>query len=458
MGCDKMTLIAMIRRSGLCFTFLVSGFFVFARHGKASDQIPAKPQDHPIALAGGVVHTVSGPNIEEGTVLFVDGKITAVGADVELAAGIERIDISGKHVYPGLISASSKLGLTEIGAVDVTQDTAESGDINPHVRVETAINPDSELLPVARANGITLAHIVPGGGLIRGSSALIVLDGWTWEDMTFKAPAGLHISWPSMRIRRGPNITKSETDQKKDRDKEIQKLRDAFAEARAYMKAKEAEAKKGVPYHATDIRWEAMIPALKKEIPVLLQARSVVEIQTALDWAAEEDLAVILVTGQDVRFVADMLKERKIPVICGGTLTLPRRRWEAYDNPFTVPLKLHEAGVVFCITGTRASSERNLPYQAAMAAAYGLPREEALKAITLYPAQILGVADRVGSLEVGKDATLIVTDGDPLEIMTHVEMEFIQGRRIDLTSRHTQLYEKYKTKYERMGLSGGKAK
>jgi len=422
-----------------------------------SDQIPAPPQDHPIALIGGTIHTISGATIEDGIVLFESGRITAVGREVQLPPGTEQIDVRGKHIYPGFIAAATILGLTEIGAVRATRDYAEVGEINPNVRAETAINPDSELLPVARANGITLAQSIPTGGLIAGLSALIMLDGWTWEDMTIKAPVGLHVRWPSMRIIRAPWMTQSPKEQKKRRDEQIRKIKEAFAAARAYMKAKEAESQKGVPYHDTDLRWEAMIPALKKEIPVFVHANDIQQIEAAVDWATEEDLRMVLVGGRDAWRVADLLKEKNIPVIITGTHTLPMRRWEPYDTPFTNPLKLYEAGVKFCIAGTgNAANERNLPYHAATAVAYGLPKEEALKAITLYPAEILGVADRVGSIEVGKDATLIVTNGDPLEIPTQVEMEFIQGRKIDLSSRHTQLYAKYRTKYERMGLASGR--
>lgn len=433
---------------------LIASMLILSKHTLASDQIPAPPQDHPIALVGGTVHTVSGETIENGVVLFIDGKIVAVGNQADFPEGTEPISIQGKHVYPGLIVANTRLGLVEIGAVRATRDLAEVGDITPNVRAEVAINPDSELLPVTRANGITLAHTIPMGGLISGTSAMIMLDGWTWEDMTLKAPVGLYVSWPQMGVNRSPWVRKSEEEQLKERNEQIQKIKDAFVEARAYMKAKEAESQKGIPFHASDLRWEAMIPVLKKQVPVLIHAHEIRQIEAALDWALDEDLKIILVGSDDVWRAADLLKRKNIPVIVEGTHNLPMRRWEAYDTPFTIPAKLYEAGVTFCIAGTgesfEAPHERNVPYQAATAAAYGLPKEEALKAVTLYPAQILGVDDRVGSIDVGKDATLIVTDGDPLEIMTQVEMEFIKGRKIDLSSRHTQLYEKYKKKYERL--------
>ena len=416
----------------------------------ASDQIPAPPQDHPIALVGGTIHTVSGPVLTTGTVLFDAGKITALAERLDLPAGTQEIDVRGKHVYPGLIAAHSIIGLVEIEQIRATRDAVEVGEIKPNVRAEAAFNPDSEILPVTRANGITLALSAPGGGAISGTSALMMLDGWTWEAMTLKAPVGLHVRWPRMHVRESPFAPSAE-EQQKTREKQIELIRAAFTEARAYLKAKEAESLRGVPYHDTDLRWDAMIPVLKGEIPVMLHANDVRQIQAAVDWAAEEEVRAILVGGRDAWRVADLLKEKDVAVIIDGVHVTPARRWEAYDAPFTNALKLHQAGVRFCISdGGGAAHERNLPYHAATAAAYGLGKEEALKAVTLYPAEILGVANQVGSIEVGKDATLIVTDGDPLEITTHVEREFIQGRDIDLGSRHTQLYTKYKAKYEQL--------
>jgi len=402
------------------------------------------------------VHTVSGPTVEGGTILFEEGRIVAIGTEVAVPEEAERIAVGGKHVYPGLIAANTILGLVEIGAVKATQDHAEVGDIKPSVRAEVAVNPDSEQFPVARANGVALSLTVPSGGLISGTSALLMLDGWTWEDMTLKAPVGLHVRWPRMTVGRPPGVTKAEAEkQLKRRDAQIQKIRNAFSEARAYLKAKGAEAQESVPFHDTDVRWEAMGPALRKEIPVFVHANDLRQIQAAVSWAKEEGVRMVLVGGRDAWRAAELLKEKDIPVIVAGIHVVPRRRWEAYDAPFTNPLRLHETGVRFCIAGRGGyHRERNLPYQAATAAAYGLPKAEALKAVTLYPAQILGVSDRVGSLEVGRDATLMVTDGDPLEIRTQVERLYIQGRDVDLTSRHTQLYEKYRTKYRRLGLAG----
>lgn len=425
------------------------------RDAEASKQKPAGPQAHPIALTGGTVHTVSGGVLEGATVLFESGIITGIGNDLALPENTRIIDITGKHVYPGLIAAPTTLGLTEIGSVRATQDNVEIGDVTPSVRAVSAINPDSEYFPVGRANGVLTALTMPTGGLIAGLSGLIALDGWTTEDMTLDATVGLHVRWPSYRVLDFPGAVSREEQIKARRESQT-RLRDAFREARAYMIAKEAE-RGGGPFHPSDLGWESMIPVLKKELPVFVHATEEKQIQAAIDWALAEDLKIILVGGADVWRVADRLKEHEIPVIIGGVHYLPARRWEAYDTPFTNALKLYEAGVEFCIgerrvwlEGGGGSNVRNLPYHAATTAAYGLPKEEALKSVTLYPARILGVEDRLGALETGKDATLIVTDGDPLEIMTRVERAFIQGRPVDLSSKHTDLYDKYRTRLEQV--------
>ncbi len=424
----------------------------FLLYGQAlsSGQIPGKKQEKTIAIINATIHTVSGGTIESGTIIFEDGKITAIEATRTLPRGAEVIDAAGKHVYPGLISPDTYIGLTEIGAVRASRDFNETGRVNPNVRAQVAVNPESEIIPVTRANGILTFVTSPQGGLISGLSAVMMSDGWTWEEMTLKSPAALVVQWPSMTVSRGWWVTKSEEEQKKDREKSLKELADAFRDARAYMTAKKAATQKGVPRHKADLRWEAMIPVLEGKIPVVVAAREVQQIQAAVAWAEQEGVRIIIKGGHDAWRVADLLKKHNIPVLAGGIHRLPSRRFDKYEEPFVLPKKLHEAGIPFAIiTEGDAAHERNLPYQAAHAAAYGLPKEEALRAITLYPAQIFGVADRIGSLEVGKDATLIITTGDPLEITSHVETAFIQGRKVDLSSKHTMLYEKYKEKYGR---------
>jgi imidazolonepropionase-like amidohydrolase len=420
---------------------------------RASAQLPAKTQDHPIALIGGVIHSASGKTINEGIIIFDKGKITGIGTNIIIPEGTEQINVKGKHIFPGMIDAVSTIGLSEIGSVRATLDFSETGKFNPNVRTEVAINPESEVIPVTRANGITAALVVPSGGIICGTSALTILDGWTWEDMTLKASVGMHINWPGMSARRSPYLRQSEEDQKKERDTQIKELTEFFAQARSYMKAKQAEDKKDVPYHDFDVRYESMIPVLEKKISVIIRANELLQIEAAITWAEQENLKIIILGGRDSWRLSKILKEKDIPVILNPILTLPMRDWEGYDTPFSTAEKLFKAGVRFCIAADGGTTnERNLPYHAAMAAAYGLPKEEALRAVTLYPARILGVENRMGSLEKGKDATLVVADDDILEIRTNIEREFILGREIDLNNKHKRLYEKYKEKYRRMGF------
>jgi imidazolonepropionase-like amidohydrolase len=436
----KLTLIA-----GLLVTLLVAGAI-------ASDQIPAPKQTRPIALIGATVHPVSGPAIDNATIVFNDGKIVAIGREVAMPMGAEQIDVDGLHVYPGMIAANTSMGLVEIASVRATRDYAEVGAIKPNVRAEVSINPDSELLPVSRANGITMALSVPVGGLISGTSALISLDGWTWEDLTVKAPAGMHIFWPRMTASTAWWERRSKEEQLKSRDENLQRIKDAFANARAYGKAK------ATGTTDTDLRWDALLPVINREVRAFIHANGINEIQASVAWAKTENLDVVIVGGADAWRVTDLLKDNQVSVIVADIHRTPSRRWEDYDAPFTLPKKLKDAGIPFCIAtgggGFGTAHIRNLPYHAATAAAYGLSKEDALRSITLSAAEVLGVDDRVGSLEVGKDATLIVTNGDPLEITTNVEMSFIEGRQIDLESRHTQLYKKYQAKYKKMKSPG----
>ena len=402
----------------------------------------------PIALTGGTVHTVSGPVLDGATVVIDDGKIVAVGKDVSPPAGATVVSCAGKHVYPGFIAAVSVLGLVEVNSVRGTVDYQETGDINPNIRAEAGMNPESELIPVARVNGITSAMIVPRGGAIAGTPALIHLDGWTFEDMTVRAPMGLFVQWPNMTPVQAFFEERSDDEQKKARDRQLAALRKAFDDARAYAQARDAEKTSGIPRHDRDLKYDAVARAVRGEIPVLFQANTLAQIKSVLSFADEQKLTkIVLVGGNDAWRVADELKARNIPVITGSMYNLPARRSDPYDASFALPSKLAQAGVRYCIsdggTAFGAMNSRNLPYNAAMASAFGLSRDDALKSITLYPAQILGVADRLGSIEVGKVADLFIADGDPLEIATHVEQVYIAGKPISMETRQTRLFEKY---------------
>ena len=418
----------------------------------SSDQIPAPHQDHPILIKGATIHTVSDGILENAEILFNDGKIVSVGHNVSFMYGMEKIDATGKHVFPGLISAGSTLGLQEIGAVRATRDYAEVGRINPNVRANVSYNPDSELIPISRSNGILLALSVPRSGLVSGMSSLMMLDGWTWEDATLKHPVGLHIFWPSMKVPKAEKGEKKEKSETYSRLKSIQKIDDLIQESRAYLKLKETESAS----FKHDLRFEGMLPVLTGDIPVFIHANEVRQIEAAVYWADRQNLEMVLVGGKDSWRTTTLLKEREIPVIYTQTHSTPMRRFENYDQAFTTPFQLYEAGVKFCISNSESSFQtphiRNLPYHAAKAASYGLPWEEALRSITLSTAEIMGVEKNVGSLEAGKDATFFISNGDILDVRTEVQMAFIQGRKIDLNDRHKMLYTKYRKKYIQKGI------
>ena len=424
---------------------------VAANFTNASDQVPAPPQSGPIALINVTLHPVSSEPIENASIVFDKGKIIAMGADIRAPKQANIVRLDGHHVYPAFIEASSQLGLTEVSAVRATRDNSETGDFNPNVKSWVAVNPDSEHFPVTRANGVAIAGVLPSGGLISGLAGAMMTDGWTYEDMTLKAPIGLVVNWPNMTVRRGFfRFFGTPAEQEKRMRENLQQLDEYFSKAKAYHLAYTA-AKEGAATPKFDPRLDAMRPIFDGSLPVIIEAQTQKQIRAAVAFSQKFGLKTILLGGYDAPLVADLLKQFDIPVILERIQRLPMRRQEAYDRPFTNAMKLHEAGVRFCIAGNEGSGNtRNLPYHAATAAAYGLPKDIALKSVTLSAAQILGISDRVGSLEEGKDATLMVTNGDPLEVATEVRHLFIQGRKIDLTSKQTQLYEKYRQKYEQL--------
>ncbi len=420
-------------------------------HAQNIMTVPGAAQDRPMVIVNATVHPVSSAPIANGRVRFEAGKITAVGTDVS-TDGASVVDASGKHVYPGMLAGSSVIGLVEVQAVRATNDTAEVGAINPNARAQIAVNADSEVVPVTRANGVlaALVHPVAGQqGVINGTAAVMQMDGWTWEDMTVRGDVGMHIEWPSLIVPDFLPPPLIEATRKAQVEKRAA-LEKALTSAKSYRTAKEAGS-----VTMPDLRWEAMLPVLRKERPVLIGANDMESIEDALDFAARHDLRMVLVGGLEAWRLAALLKARNIPVIVAGTHVLPLRRSDPFDAAYSNPAKLHAAGLQFAISGPgdsfSVSNERNLPYHAATAIAYGLPADEGLKAVTLYPAQILGVADRLGSLEAGKDATLFISDGDPLENSTAIEQAWIGGRMVDLSSRHTRLNEKYRAKYEQAG-------
>jgi imidazolonepropionase-like amidohydrolase len=409
----------------------------------AQDLTPhAPPQEGPIVLVHATVHPVSGPSIDDGYVLFDQGKIVEVGRGMPKAAA-RAVDCAGKHVYPGWIASFTDLGLTEIGAVRATNDERETGDVTPEVRAAVAVNPDSTLLPVARANGILSYCAFPRGGLVPGRASVLATDGWTWEEMATEPDAGLVVEWPAPRPPPHRKGEKEEAKATEEIARNLEKLEQTFAGAEAYLAARAADP--GVPF---DIRFEAMRAALEGKRPTFLLANDYDQIAAALAFAARWKLRPVIVGGRDAWLLADEIKAGDAAVIVDGVHRFPKRSDSDYDEGFKLPARLEAAGVRWCLaSGEGASNERNLPYAAGRAVAYGLPRDAAIRAITLSAASVLGVEARLGSIEPGKDATLLVVDGDPLEIPTHVVLAYVGGREVDLSSKQSRLYEKYRAKY-----------
>jgi imidazolonepropionase-like amidohydrolase len=411
-----------------------------------------------LLFKNGVIHTVSGATIEKGQVLVTDGKITSVANAEQNLSADETIDLAGQHLYPGFINPIGSLGLIEVDAIRATRDLEEVGAYTPEVQAWKAVNPDSELIPIGRANGITHTIVVPYGGIVSGQSGLVQLGaGWTMEDLAVKTPIAMHLFWPSMTLNTTPRELardkenwKSLEEQAKERRLKIKQIEDFFAEAEAYAANRPTEA-------ARNPSWEAMIPLVKNEIPLVVQADSVREIKAAMEFAARHKYRMILSGGRDAWRLAKELAAAKIPVVFeriyndgDGLAATNARDTEPYDVHFRAPAVLAEAGVKFAITGglggEEATNVRNNPYYAAQAVAFGLSREEAIKALTLYPAEMFGVADRLGSIAEGKEASLFVATGDMLDIRTQVKRVWIRGEETSLQNKQTRLYEKYRAR------------
>ena len=435
-------------RSISCSMLIAAAATSFASAQDLTHKAP--PQSGPIALTHAAIHPVGAADIARGWILFDAGRITALGEGepANLPKGTTVIDLKGeRHVYPGMISGYTQLGLTEIQAVPQTIDTGENERITPEVVAATAVNPDSTLIPVTRSNGVLTAAVFPTGGLIGGQPSVIRLDGWTTTDMTVKRSLGQVLSWPNMRTFTAWWMNESEDDQQRNIKRDVEAITKLFDTAKAY-----ADAKAGDPNSATDLRWEAMQPifaATPHKAKLYVRANTVDQIVSVASFAERYKQEVVIIGGREAPMCASVLKSHDIPVIVMGTHNLPRRDDEAYDEPFTLPARLNEAGIRFAMSHSDDTAhERNLPYQAAMAVAYGLPHDVALKSVTLWTAQIHGIDAELGSLEPGKRATLIVTSGDPLEITTRIEGAYVDGRAIDLSNKQTKLAEKYRDRYK----------
>ncbi len=387
-----------------------------------------QPTSSTYAIVGATVHPVDARNIRDGVILVKDGLIEAVGDDLDVPEDYEVIDAEGMHVYPGLIDAGTTLGITEIEQVNKTHDYSEGGQFQPDVRAGTAVNVDSELIPVARAGGVTMALLRPSGGVIAGQCSLMQTAGWTSPEMIVQEEAGLSLNW-----QRGGDQEEA--------------LKEFLEESRRYDAARLAEAEGGEPV-ILDPRYEEMRPYVNGELRVFVEAHTQEDIASAVNFAQEEDLKIVITGGADAWKLAEELSERDIPVIVGPTMREPMESWDPFDATFANAGRLHEAGVRFCFRSNDASNSRNVSFEAAMSVAYGLPARQALRAVTLNAARILGVADRYGSITPGKVAHLVISDGSPLHQTTQIKGVFVAGQPYPPESRQTRFYERYRQRLE----------
>jgi imidazolonepropionase-like amidohydrolase len=405
---------------------------------------PAPRQSGSTAITNATVHVGNGQVINNATIIITDGKIAAVGANVQVPAGATRVDAKGKHVYPGLILPVSNLGLVEIGSVRASNDIQEIGEMNPNIRSIVAYNSDSKVINTLRSNGILMANVVPQGSFVAGQSSLVQLDAWNWEDAAYKMDGGMHVYMPSLLARPrfgGAGGAQQQSDPVKEGLEKMDQLKMFFREAKAYLSE---------PSHAaTNLKFESVKNLFDKKQKLYVHANTVKQMLVALDFVREFGFDMVIVGGSDSWQIADLLKQYNVSVVLNQPHSLPTLGDDDVDQPYKTAAALQKAGVLFSISDDDGQTRgRNLAFNAGTAAAYGLSKEEALQAITLNAAKVLGVADKTGSIEVGKDANIIISEGDILDMRTsNVTDAFIQGRKIDLNDKHKQLNERYQRKY-----------
>jgi imidazolonepropionase-like amidohydrolase len=412
--------------------------------------------DNSVLVRNVDVHPVTGADIHNGSVLVIDGKIAEMGTRVAPHAGVKVVDGKGLQLYPGLINAATNVGLSEVESLRDTIDLDEIGTFNPELRAEVAFNPSSEHIEVTRASGITTVIALPGGGgrgrgatasVITGQGALMHLEGWTWEEMAVKPSAVMDMLFPEIQSggRGGfaaflnQGATRSFAEQERQYKEKLVQISQFFDEARRYKLAKAA----GGDEFKRDVRLEAMIPVIDGKIPLFVRAERERMIKDAIEFADKEKVKIIIADPRELGSAAPMLKEHNIPVVLGKTFQLPMRDDDPYDAAYTLPNDFYKAGVKFCFGTFDTEFARNVPFEAAQAAAFGLPKEAALRGLTINSAEILGAGNEIGSIEKGKVADFILTDGDPLEAKTNIKQMFIGGREVALESRHTREYEKW---------------
>ena len=410
---------------------------------------PAPEQTKSILLLNGIAHLGTGEVIENSAIAFKKGKITLAADATRIRLDMSKFDtviyIKGKHVYPGFIAPNSTLGLKEIDQVRATRDFAEVGSVNPNVRSIIAYNTDSKIIPTVRSNGILLAQITPRSGLISGTSSIVELDGWNWEDAVYKMDDGIHLNWPKMFTSHGWWGEPKPNEKNEKNKKQLTGLRKLFEDAKAYNEVKIQKEK--------NLKLEAMRGLFNGSKTLFIHVNNAKEITQAVNFIVDFGIVkTVIVGGSDSWMVTDLLKKNNIAVVLRRIHRLPSRPGDDIDLPYRIPFLLKEAGVLFCLEnsgGMEAMGTRNLPFYAGTAASYGLSKEEALMAITSNTAKILGIDKTVGTIEVGKDATLIVSTGDALDVLTNnIEQAYIRGKAIDLNNHQKALYEKFRKKYE----------
>ncbi|WP_338760481.1 amidohydrolase family protein [Bernardetia sp. ABR2-2B] len=439
------------RLSSLAFVLLFFTSFFFSLEGHSQTPLPAQKQSEPIVLKNATLHIGDGETvIENGSVRFENGKITALGAASGISEeGAKVVDLTGKHIYPSLILANTTLGLTEIDAVRPSVDMAEVGDMNPNIRAISAYNAESEVTTTVRTNGVLIAQATPRGSLVAGLSSVVNLDAWNWEDASLKMDDGLHIYMPPYMQQGGWWAAPAEPKKAKEeeRNAEIEKIKSLLSEAKAYNQIENPTIK--------NLKLASIKGLFDGTMHLYLHADWAKDIIEGVSFLKEMGVQkVVVVGGYDSWQVAEFLKKNQVPVIVGRTLELPQRTDDDIDATFKLPYLLEKAGVEYCLNyagSMETAGGRNLPFSAGMAVTFGLTKEQALAAITSKVAFILGIDKRVGTLETGKDASIVVSEGDILDMTTNkVIHAFIEGREIDLNNKQKVLYKKYKTRIESM--------
>lgn len=432
--------------------FLAISVLVAVNAFTQSNVLPAKEHKGYTYIKNATIHVGDGKLIENGTIKIKDGKIVEVGANVTVPAGeTDVVDAKGKHVYPGLILPASNLGLVEISSVRASSDVREMGDLNPNVRAIVAYNSDSKVINTLRSNGVLLANVVPQGSMIAGSSSVVQLDAWNWEDAAYKTDAGIHFYMPTLmpRARFGGfggggvgGAQQPPSDPVKEGLEQIDRMKSFFKEAKAYQ----GETK----HDETNLKFDAVKGLFDKKQKLYVHANTTKQILVALDFVKEFGFDMVIVGGSDSWQVAELLRQHNVSVILQQPHSLPTLDDDDVDQPYKTAAMLQKAGVMFAISDDDPQTRgRNLAFNAGTAVAYGLSKEEALAAISLNAAKIMGVADKTGSIEVGKDANIVISSGDILDMRTsNVTDAFIQGRKIDLNDKQKMLNDRYNEKYK----------